>query len=135
MIDTTPYSAKSWSKYFFVTPLVMAFCMVVNLANAQQTKVKDSYPKPIKLTASQLAKFVGKYQYMDDYVSISSLNGEIVLKQLQGQHETINFYPSDLREFSTRHFGKPYWIMFSGKSNSKAPSFVTIDHDIWVRVK
>ena len=135
MISTAQYTAKGRSNFFIVLPIILVFCLIVNSAIAQQAKAKDPYPKPIKLTAAQLAKFVGKYRNMDDYVTITALNGGLVLKQLQEPHETINFYPTDLREFNTRHFWKPYWIIFGGKPNSIAPGFVTTGHDIWVRVK
>jgi hypothetical protein len=138
MINNIQNSAKSRYKYLFVLPLVLALYLVAGLANAKQSKLKDykeDNQKPIKLTAAQLTGFAGKYQYMDTYVTVTIADGGIILKQLQGQRTTISFYPTNLREFSTRHFGKPYWIMFSGTGKGKAPSFVTIDHEIWVRVK
>jgi hypothetical protein len=131
-------SAKSRYKYLFVLPLILAFYLVVNLASAKQSGLKDNKEvnqKAIKLTAAQLAVVAGKYQYMDSYVTITPADGGIILKQLQGQRASISFYPTDLHEFSTRHFGRPYWIMFSGMGKGKAPSFITIDHEIWVRVK
>jgi hypothetical protein len=129
--------------YLFILPVIIAFCLNVNLANAQQSNPKTGKAtdqNAIKLTAAQLAMFTGKYKTMDDngndnYVTITPVKGGIILKQLQGRGEAISFYPTDLYEFHTTHFGKPYWIRFGGKSKYKADSFVTMDHDIWVRVK
>jgi len=131
-------SKKSRYKYLFVLAIILAFYTPANLANAKQSKPKidkEANQNAIKLTAAQLAMFAGKYRNMDEYVTITAANGGIILKQLQGKREAISFYPTDLYEFSTNHFGKPYWIRFGGKSKRKAPSFVTMDHDIWVRVK
>ncbi len=125
-------------KYLFVLPVVLALYLNPGLASAQQSKLKDDKAvneKPIKLTAAQLAAVAGKYQYMDNYVTITPANGGIVLKQLQGQRTAISFYPTDLYEFHTRHFGKPYWIRFGESGKRKTASFLTSDHDIWVRVK
>ncbi|TSJ44106.1 hypothetical protein FO440_08005 [Mucilaginibacter corticis] len=129
--------------HVIILSLVMGFCLNINLANAQQSNSKAGNvidQKAIKLTAAQLAMFAGKYKTMDDngrdvYVTIISVKGGIILKQLQGRGESISFYPTDLYEFHTNHFGKAYWIRFGGKSKYKADSFVTIDNDIWVRVK
>jgi len=129
--------------YLFILTLVMAICLKASFANAQQSNSKTSKAidqNAIKLTTAQLAMFAGKYKTMDDngkivYVTISPVKGGIILKQLQGRGESISFYPTDLYEFHTTYFGKAYWIRFGGKSKYKADSFVTIDHDIWVRVK
>jgi len=131
-------SPKSQYKYLFILPIVLAIYLNATLAKAQQSKPKDNKevnPKPIKLTAVQLAAVAGKYQYMDSYVTITPANGGIISKQLQGQRTAISFYPTDLHEFYTSHFGRPYWIMFSGSGKGKAPSFVTTDQEIWVKVK
>jgi len=138
MINNIQNPTKNRCKYLLVLPLVFAFYLNVNLANAKQSKPqkhKEADPKPIKLTLAQLAGVAGKYQYMDIYVTITPANGGIILKQLQGQHKVISFYPTDLHEFSTHGFGKPYWIYFSGTGKGKAPGFVTINHEIWMRVK
>ena len=129
---------KSQYKYAFVLPVILALSLNVNLASAQQSKPKDHKevnPEPIKLSTAQLAAVARKYQYMDSYVRISPANGGIILKQLLGQRTAISFYPTNLHEFYTSHFGRPYWIMFSGSGKGKAPSFVTTDQEIWVRVK
>lgn len=131
-------SEKSQYKYLFVLPIVLALYLNASLANAQQSKLKDNKevnPEPIKLPTAQLAAVAGKYQYMDSYVTITPADGGIILKQLQGQRTAISFYPTDLHEFHTRHFSRPYWIMFGGSGKGKAPSFITIDKEIWVRVK
>ena len=136
-------SKKSRYKYLFVLAAILAFYAPANLANAQTSKPKidkKANQNAIKLTAAQLAMFAGKYKTMgdngeDNYITITPAKGGLVLKQLQGKREAISFYPTDLYEFSTSHFGKPYWIRFGGSSKRKAPSFVTMDHDIWVRVK
>ena len=129
--------------HLIILSLVMGFCLNINLANAQKSNSKTSKAidqNAIKLTATQLAMFAGKYKTMDDngndnYVTITLAKGGIILKQLQGRGESISFYPTDLYEFHTTHFGKAYWIRFGGQSKYKADSFVTMDHDIWVRVK
>ncbi|MBB6129491.1 hypothetical protein [Mucilaginibacter lappiensis] len=104
-------SKKSRYKYLFVLPIVLALCLNVSLAKAQQSKVKEHKevnPEPIKLTTAQLAAVAGKYQYMDSYVTITPADGGIILKPLQGQRTDISFYPTDLHEFYTSHFGRPY---------------------------
>ncbi|NOW94788.1 hypothetical protein [Mucilaginibacter sp. SG564] len=131
---------KKQSKYLFILPVVLALYLNAGFANAQQSKPKDNKEineKPVKLTTAQLAAVAGKYQYMDSYVTITPANGGIVLKQLQGQGTAISFYPTDLYEFHTRHFGRPYWIRFggSGRDKSKTTRFLTIDQEIWVKVK
>jgi hypothetical protein len=72
---------------------------------------------------------------MGAIVTLTTTRNGIILKGLPGQREAVSFYPTDLHEFSTRQLGRPYWLIFSGPANKKAPSFVTIDRDIWVRVK
>jgi hypothetical protein len=122
----------------FILSLLFTIDLSVNPASAKQSNQKNKKAvdqKPIKLTAAQLAVVAGKYQYLDDYVTITPDHGDIVLKQLQGQRKSIRFYPTNLHEFSTRQFGKPYWIIFSGSVKGKARSFVSLDHDIWVRAK
>jgi len=129
--------------HLVILPVIIAFCFNLNFANAQRSNLKTGNAtdqNAIKLTAAQLAMFAGKYKTMDDngrivYVTISPVKGGITLKQLQGTRESISFYPTDLYEFHTTHFGKAYWIRFGGKSKYKADSFVTMDHDIWIRVK
>lgn len=128
-------TVKNRYKYLFILPVLLALLLNINAANAQQPKDnKQADAKPIKLTPKQLAVFAGKYRYMDTYVTVTQANGGLVMKQLQGERATISFYPTDLYEFHTTHFGKPYWIRFSGNGKSKAPSFVTMDFDIWKRV-
>ncbi|MDB5155321.1 MAG: hypothetical protein JWR50_28 [Mucilaginibacter sp.] len=131
-------SKGSRYKYLLVLAAILTFCSTANLASAKQSKPKVDKKvsqNAIKLTAAQLAMFAGKYRNMDEYVTISVAKGGLILKQLQGKREAISFYPTDLYEFHTNHFGKPYWIMFGGRSNHKIDSFATMDHDIWVRVK
>lgn len=137
------YNIQIPGKRRYIYLFILAFCLNINLANAQQPNPKTGNAtgqNSIELTATQLSMFAGKYKTMDDngndnYVTITPVKGGIILKQLQGRGESISFYPTDLYEFHTTRFGKPYWIRFGGKSKHKVDSFVTIDHDIWVRVK
>lgn len=134
-LDRKPL-VKFKPQHLLVLVVTLILCMGARFTYPKQKSPKgkkEVVVNSIKLKPGQLAAFAGKYRNMDNYVTITPANGGLILKQLQGKRATIKFYAIYLRQFNTDYFGKPYQIMFSGKG--KAPSFVTDELDIWVRVK